>query len=171
MTRTETLDPDVRDRSLASLTESLDTEARLLRQLGDILRSQREGVAEDDIERVDDSVHATHRLLQTLGEARRRRTMLVQLLTDRVDVPISALDEALGERMTDGLRERQDAIGGLARSVSREVMMNRLVLEKALYNGEDYARRLFRPPSPGTYGDQGRIHEGAGDPVLINRRV
>jgi hypothetical protein len=171
MSRTQTVAPDIRDRSLASLADSLDTETRLLRQLAEILREQRDGVAADDTLRVDDSVHATHRVIQTLGEARSRRNMLVQVLTDRPEIPLTDLGDALGEGMTEDLRERQRALEELARSVSRDVNLNRIILEKALHNGEEYARRLLQPTANSTYGGHGEPNGGAGGPLLINQRV
>ena len=56
-----------------SMTDALTTERRLLDELISVMRRQRSAVGDDDLQRVDDSVFATHRVLVTLNEARRRR--------------------------------------------------------------------------------------------------
>jgi hypothetical protein len=62
--------------TVAALADALRSEARLLGDLVNIMHLQRASVARDDIDGVDDSVFATHRILVTLGEARRRRRSL-----------------------------------------------------------------------------------------------
>src|SRR3954469_20796155 len=83
-----------------SLTDALATERRLLDELIAVMRRQREAVGDDDLQKVDDSVFATHPVLVTLNEARRRRRTLNTLIGQREDMGIHALDEALGARMT-----------------------------------------------------------------------
>ncbi|HEU4629165.1 MAG TPA: hypothetical protein VFS08_05445, partial [Gemmatimonadaceae bacterium] len=58
--------------SLAALVDAHHSERKLIEDLASIMRRQRSAVAEDDLQGVDDSVFATHRVLVTLGEARRR---------------------------------------------------------------------------------------------------
>lgn len=165
------VEPEVRDRTIASLAECVAVETRLLNQLADTLREQREGVACNDVQRVDDSVHAAHRIMQTLGEARRRRHALVHLLTTRDEVPLPALGDVLGDVMTVELRERQEELESLARVVSREVAMNRVLLTRAIDSGNDYVRRLVAPAASGTYGGRGEWNQAARAPALINRTV
>ncbi len=162
--------PDVRERTLASLAESLDGEARLLRQLAGVLQDQREGVGEDDVEKVDDSVQAAHRIMQTLGEARRRRETLVHLLTDRRDVRLSALPEVLGSQITDELARCRDELDTVARRVSAEVTLTRTVLTEAIELNGRYVKRLLGQ-SPAAYGGDGRSNDGGLSPALINRKV
>ena len=50
-------------------------------------------VGDDDLQRVDDSVFATHRVLVTLNEARRRRRTLNTLIGQREDIGIHSLDQ------------------------------------------------------------------------------
>ena len=59
--------------SVAALAETLRAEARLLEDLVSIMTRQRDAVSHDDIDSLDDTVFSTHRVLVTLGEARRRR--------------------------------------------------------------------------------------------------
>ncbi len=164
------LDTATIGRTIRSLAESLDTESRLLGRLEAILREQREGVAENDVAKVDESVHAAHRVLQTLGEARNRRQTLVHLLTDRRDVPVDELGEALGTHMTPELTARSRELGQVARAVSAEVSLNRAVLTRAIDTGNEYVQRLMTPTSAG-YGENGTWGAGGREPALINQRV
>lgn len=125
-----------------SLTDALSTERRLLDELIAVMRRQRQAVGDDDLQRVDDSVFATHRVLVTLSEARRRRRTLNQLLGQPEDLGIHALDDVLGPRMTQGLRDARDQLHEAARSLSREVAINRRILREALACGDAYARTL-----------------------------
>src|SRR5215207_5907568 len=59
--------------TLLALVDALGSERRLVDELTATMRRQRAAVAVDDLQAVDDSVFATHRLLATLGQARQRR--------------------------------------------------------------------------------------------------
>jgi hypothetical protein len=125
-----------------SLTEALVTERRLIDELIGIMRKQRNAVGDDDLQVVDDSVFATHRVLVTLSEARRRRRTRNSLLGQPEDLGIHALDEALGPRMSQGLRAARDELHAAAKTLSREVALNRRILKEALAAGDQYARTL-----------------------------
>src|SRR6185503_12872967 len=118
-----------------SLTDALSTERRLLDELIAVMRRQRDAVGADDLQSVDDSVFATHRVLVTLSEARRRRRNLNTLIGQREDLGIHSLDEVLGPRMTAALRAARDDLHNAARSLSREVAINRRILRQALACG------------------------------------
>jgi len=136
-----------------SLTDALATERRLLDELIAVMRRQRAAVSDDNLQLVDDSVFATHRVLVTLGEARRRRRTLNTLIGQREDLGIHALEEALGPRMTPALRAARDELHNAARSLSREVALNRRILREALACGDAYARALTGADAPpATYG-------------------
>src|SRR5690242_5899551 len=53
-----------------ALLDALRSERKLLDELVSTLRRQRSAVGTDDLQAVDDSVFATHRILATLGQAR-----------------------------------------------------------------------------------------------------
>ena len=137
-----------------SLTDALITERRLLDELIAIMRRQRAAVGEDDLQSVDDSVFATHRVLVTLNEARRRRRTLNTLIGQREDIGIHALDMALGARMTPALREARDELHSAARALSHEVSLNRRILREALAHGDAYARTLAGAEKSPTYDAQ-----------------
>jgi hypothetical protein len=136
---------------LDSLTDALLTERRLLDELISVMRRQRSAVGDDNLQAVDDSVFATHRVLVTLNEARRRRRSLNTLIGQREDMGIHALDEALGPRMTPALREARDELHEAARALSREVALNRRILREALASGDAYARTLAGAESSPVY--------------------
>jgi hypothetical protein len=125
-----------------SLTDALVAERRLIDDLISIMRKQRNAVGDDDLQVVDDSVFATHRVLVTLSEARRRRRNLNALIGQPEDLGIHALDEALGNRMTPDMRVARDELHTSAKTLSREVALNRRVLKEALAAGDQYARTL-----------------------------
>lgn len=121
--------------ALDSLADALATERRLLDELIGIMRRQRSAVGRDDLQSVNDSVFSVHRVLVTLSEARRRRRSLNTLIGQREDIEIHALDDALGARMTDVLRQARDELHRTASSLSREVALNRRILREALAGG------------------------------------
>jgi len=115
-----------------SLSEALATERRLIDELLAVIRRQRTAVAEDDLRGIEDSMFATHRLLVTLSEAKCRRRTLNTLLGQSEDVGILALDRVLGARMTAELRAERDGLHQAARTLSREVAVNRELLRDAM---------------------------------------
>jgi hypothetical protein len=137
-----------------SLTDALITERRLLEELIAVMRRQRTAVGDDDLQSVDDSVFATHRVLVTLNEARRRRRTLNTLIGQREDIGIHALEDALGARMTPALREARDQLHDAARALSHEVSLNRRILREALAHGDAYARTLAGAEKSPVYATQ-----------------
>ncbi len=155
-----------------SLTDALISERQLLDELIGVLRRQRSAVGEDDLQSVDDSVFSTHRVLVTLSEARRRRRALNTLIGQREDLGIHALDEVLGARMTPALREARDDLHNAARSLSREVSLNRRILREALAHGDAYARTLAGADvMPATYPTQPHSPNRAQANSLLDRRI
>jgi flagellar biosynthesis/type III secretory pathway chaperone len=158
-----------------SLTDALVTERRLLDELIAVMRRQRNAVGEDDMQVVDDSVFATHRVLVTLSEARRRRRNLNALIGAREDLGIHSLDEALGARMTPELRTARDELHDAARALSREVAINRRVLREALASGDAFARMLAGAQDAPTYNTTAAPHQRtpvrSQSATLLDRRI
>jgi hypothetical protein len=123
--------------SVDSLADALASEKRLFDELIAIMRRQRSAVSSDDRQGVSDSVFATHRVLATLTEARRRRQTLNRMLGEREDLSIDSLDEVLGARMTDLLRTARGELQGSARTLAREVSVNRRLLRTAFAGSID----------------------------------
>jgi hypothetical protein len=123
--------------SADSLADALASEKRLFDDLIAIMHRQRSAVSSDDLQGVSDSVFATHRVLATLTEARRRRQTLNRMLGEREDLSIDSLDEVLGARMTDLLRTARGELQGSARTLAREVSVNRRLLRTAFAGSID----------------------------------
>jgi hypothetical protein len=142
--------PFVTAATLDALLDALRSERRLLDELAATMRRQRTAVGADDLQAVDDSVFATHRILATLGQARVRRRQLNRLLAGVEELPARELDRVLGERMTDDLRGARDELQASAGTLAREVDVNRRVLRDALKTGDAQTRLLV-----GAAGDGG----------------
>ena len=117
---------------IESLVDETETESRLLDELIAIMGRQREAVQADDMQAVDDSVFATHRVLATLAEARRRHETLSRLLGNREDLALRSLNEALGARLTRELTAARTRRAAAAATLSSAVSANRRLLRAAL---------------------------------------
>src|SRR3954470_19825857 len=84
--------------SAEMIADAMAAEKAIIDELVSIMRKQRAAVAGNDLQALDDTVFATHRVLATLSQARRRRHILNTLLGEREDLPIEALDNVLGGR-------------------------------------------------------------------------
>ena len=158
--------------SVEVLADAMASEAKLIEELIAIMRRQRTAVAADDLQGVDDSVFATHRVLVTLNEARRRRHALNRMLGEREDISIDALEDMLGPRMTVQLGTLRDSLRQSARTLSQEVSVNRQVLRQALAGGEAYVRLLSGAPAASTYGAASTaLPDTANEGMRINRRA
>ncbi|HEY0777725.1 MAG TPA: hypothetical protein VGD56_07140 [Gemmatirosa sp.] len=152
---------------VTALIEALRTEHRFVDDLAATMRRQRAAVGSDDLETVDDTVFATHRLLATLGQARLRRRQLARLVAGSDDVPIRhirtrAAAAAATEPGADALCHACDALLAGAAVLAREVDMNRRVLRDALAGGDAHARALRGLPA---------IMPGGTPAVLVDRRA
>lgn len=157
-----------------SVTDALRAERRQLDELVAIMRRQRAAVAADDLQGTNDSVFATHRVLLTLGEARRRRQTINRLLGGREDIGIRGLEEAMEDRMTDDLHDAFRALHETALTLARELEINRRVLREALASSDEYVRTLTgAADQPFLYvsGDGGSTAEKRQGGVLINRKA
>lgn len=131
-----------------ALLDALASERRLIEELVEIMRRQRNAVVHNDLPEVDDSVYSTHRVLRTLGEARRRRHSLTRALGRSDDPGIERLDRMLGERMTVPLRTARDELRTAALTLSHEVELNRHLLREALVAREDCLPTMSAAPGP-----------------------
>lgn len=161
--------------AMEALADAVTSEVRLLEDLIGVMRRQRRAVGEDDLQAIDDSVYATHRVLVTLAEARRRRRSLSQLVAGVDDFPLRDLEQLLGEEMIDGLRNARDGLHAAALTLSQEVETNRQVLREAMAAGSDYVRNLYggHPGEPmGLYSaEPQRPERESHGGVLVDRRA
>jgi hypothetical protein len=133
------------------------------------MRRQREAVAQDDLDGVDESVFATHRVLVTLGEARRRRRSVNGLLGESNDLSISALDDFFGGALPAEVRDAAETLTDIARTLQREVDINRRVLRQAIDGGDQYVRALCGIPASPSADYSGNSTPTSGGAILDRR--
>ncbi len=158
--------------ALDALSSALVAEKKLVEDLIAVVMRQRAAVGIDDLQGVDDSVFATHRLLLTLGEARKRRRSINGLMGCREDTGVRQLEEAIGPWMTPRLRAERDDLQDAARTLSREIEVNRKVLREALANSESFVRAMRGVAPDGAqtgYGAAGQTTYTASDPTAFSR--
>jgi flagellar biosynthesis/type III secretory pathway chaperone len=155
-----------------ALADVLRSEVRLLNDLAGIMRRQRDAVGKDDLDSVDESVFATHRVLLTLAEARRRRRSLNHLLGEGDDLSVAALDEFTSAAMPGEVRTAVHQLGVAARTLRREVDVNRRVLRLAIEAGEDFVRGLCgATASPVNYSAGGGTALNAQRSAILDRTI
>jgi hypothetical protein len=159
---------------LDALHDALVSERRLLDDLIAQMRRQRSAVSADDIQGVDDSTFATHRILATLGQARQRRRQLNVLVGGSEEMTLREVEDVLGDLVDDRFREARLHLQQAADTLSREVSMNRRLLREALTSTDQHVQTLVGgSASPATYATEGLVPPGPGAPrgVLVNRTV
>ena len=157
---------------LDALHDALISERKLLDDLIGQMRRQRTAVASDDIESVNESTFATHRILATLGQARTRRRQLNILLGGSEECTLRELEDMLGDQVETRLSDARLRLTQAADLLTREVGMNRKLLREALTNTDQHVRTLVGAPAvPTTYATEGVAAptSGASRGVLVNR--
>jgi hypothetical protein len=127
---------------LTELTSALVQEHRLIDELREALLRQRAGVAADDPEIIEHSVHAIGRTLLTLEEARRRRTSLTAVIVGRPDAGLTDVD-AVVETPPAAFVAARDAVRRAAEATARDLAINQTVLRRALDAGDAFLQQLF----------------------------
>jgi hypothetical protein len=154
------------------LIDTLRSERRLLDDLRAIMVRQRDAVARDDLQELDDTVFAVQRVLLTLNEARKRRRMLSERLGCDAETPPRHLPDALGGQATDAIRLASHDLEDAARQLSREVATNREVLRKGLATGEELVRILSGAGQRAVgYPERSEGHLVPSEARLVNRRA
>ena len=158
---------------LEALLDALVSERRLLDDLIAQMRRQRSAVGADDIQGVDDSTFATHRILATLGQARQRRRQLNLLLGGSEECTLTDLEQSHGAQMDSRFADARQRLQHAADLLTREVGMNRKLLREAISANDQHVRTLVGAPERGsTYGGDGAA-ASAPTPqargVLVNR--
>jgi hypothetical protein len=181
MSPTTLLAPDTASRTvsippamLEALYDALFSERRLLDDLIAQMRRQRSAVGADDIDGVDESTFATHRILATLGQARQRRRQLNVLLGGSEECTLRELEELLGDRVDERLRDARLRLQQAADVLTREVGMNRKLLREALSNTNQHVRTLSGGAAmSATYASEGVLPTtpAGSRGVLVNRTV
>lgn len=132
--------------ALNALREALLAERKLIEELIDIVLRQRAAIAVDDLQAVDDSVFATHRLLLTLGEARKGRRSINAMAGCKEEMGVKHMEDALGASMTPDLRDAREELQSAAARLSREIGINRRILREAIANSDAFVRTVVGAP-------------------------
>lgn len=157
-----------------SLAAAFRREAKLLLDLQEVLQRQRNAVAQDDLAVVDETVYSAQRVFRTLAEARRQRQALLEILGLERGAHVESLEELLGARMTTDLGLARTELQEAARRVSRELSVNRKILQGAIATGEDLIQGLkgASGKGPGVYGPGADVGTSRGDGgMIINRQI
>ena len=157
-----------------SLAGALVRETKLLSDLREVLKAQREAVAAEDLSGVDDTIFSAQRIFRTLAEARTNRRTLLEILSGDPDLPLAEVEMALGPRITAEVIEALEDLRVVALELSGDLEMNRQVLQGAIRSGEDLIRAMAGADQddPGTYGPGAKTAAGPSDSgLIINRQV
>ncbi len=158
--------------AITALSGALLSERKLIDELTDIVLRQRAAIAVDDLQAVDDSVFATHRLLLTLGEARKGRRSINAMAGCKEETGVKHLEEALGPWMTAELREAREALQIAASRLSREIGINRRILREAIANSDSFVRTVVGAPTDAAqqgYGSAAPTAYARSDAVAFSR--
>ena len=144
-----------------------------MRTLIALLDRQRRAVGEHDLSTVEETVHGSQRILLTLGEAKKRRARLVEIIAGDDPVDIADLEGSLGDRLGPKARRAWASLKEIAQSLSDALAVNQEILREAIRFGEEYVRAIYGgsvPDGAGYTAEARPSAEGSGG-VLINRRV
>ncbi|HEY8312077.1 MAG TPA: flagellar export chaperone FlgN [Gemmatimonadaceae bacterium] len=158
--------------ALAALADALLSERKLIDDLTETVLRQRAAIAVDDLQAVDDSVFATHRLLLTLGEARKGRRSINAMAGCKEETGVKHLEDALGPWMTSDLRSAREELQIAAARLSREIGINRRILREAIANGDSLVRTVVGAPKDAAqqgYGSTAPSAYTRSDTVVLSR--
>lgn len=166
--------PPPLDPNASTLAVALGEERHLLEQLARVLRRQRVAVAENDIAGLDETSSGAQRILLTLGQARRRRTALVQLLRGGIatDPGLAALDTLPKAALTPEVASARDALRRAAAALADDLRAHRGVIQGAIDSGDRLIRALCGGGHAQPLYHRGPQGDGAAVPArLIDRQV
>ena len=154
--------------ALSTLAELYRSEARLLQNLTSVLRRQQQAIEADDLDALDDTVFATHRVLGTISEARRRRSAVHMMLAGVEELDSEDIDKLLGGDLPAELVDARAVLRAAALELSRQVRESRARLEGAVSNGDALIRSVYGnsgQPAPAGWHKAESAHGG----ILLNR--
>jgi hypothetical protein len=158
--------------ALSALADALLAERKLIDDLTETVLRQRTAIAVDDLQAVDDSVFATHRLLLTLGEARKGRRSINAMAGCKEETGVKHLEDALGPWMTDDLRSAREELQVAAARLSSEIGINRRILREAIANSDSFVRTVVGAPKDAAqqgYGSTAPSAYTRSDTVVLSR--
>ncbi|MEO7042243.1 MAG: flagellar export chaperone FlgN [Gemmatimonadaceae bacterium] len=147
--------------ALDALSEALLGERKLIDDLTEIVLRQRAAIAVDDLQAIDDSVFATHRMLLTLAEARKGRRSINAMAGCKEETGVKHLEGALGPWMTPALRSAREALQVSAARLSNEIGINRRILREAIANSDSFVRAVVGAPNDAAHQGYGSASPSA----------
>lgn len=161
------------ERAPVDLLAVFSEETRILKTLISEVLRQRAGVADHDLSIVDETVHGTQRILLTLGEARQRRRTAVRLMVGEAVSETTDLEPLILSRVDQRTRQAWAELKDAAGDLSRELEINRKLLEEAIEMGENFVKTLYgaTTASSGAYTAKAQPTSDGGGGLLVNRRV
>jgi hypothetical protein len=164
-------EPSVSER-LSDLAESLLYEANVIEELRQALLRQRAGVAADDTDLVESSIHAMGRTLLTLDEAKRRRAALTSLIAGGEPTPLDRLESILGGTLPREVEEARALVKRSALLTAQDVAINQHILKRALEAGDLFLQKLFSmagDPAPGYVRTERTMEAAPQSGLILNR--
>jgi hypothetical protein len=164
-------EPSVSER-LTDLAEALLYEASIIEELRQALLRQRAGVAADDADAVESSIHAMGRTLLTLDEAKRRRAALTTLIAGGEPAPLDRLETLLGGTVPREIDEARTLVKRAALQTAQEIAINQHILKRALETGDLFLQKLFSmagEPTPGYGRGENPVEYAPQSGLILNR--
>ncbi|MCC7195115.1 MAG: flagellar export chaperone FlgN [Gemmatimonadaceae bacterium] len=155
---------------VAMLVAALDTEARLVTKLLDVMKRQRAAVARGDVEALEAENGAAHRVLTTLGEAKRYRSTLNEQLGESADLRLSAIAEWFGGAAPTALEAAVLQLAHVARVLDDELLVNQQVLRAVSASTDREVRMLLGAVAAPAIQYQASPEPCAGRSVLVDRK-
>lgn len=159
---------------LVDLAQALVYEAGVIEELRQALLRQRAGVAADDADMVEASIHAMGRTLLTLDEAKRRRAALTALIAGGDTTPLERLESMHGGFLPKEVDEARARVKRAALLTAQEVAINQHILRRALEAGDAFLQKLFSmagDPAPAYVRGEGAIDQAPQSGLILNRTV
>jgi hypothetical protein len=163
-------DPGSSER-MDDLVDALAHEATIIEELRQALLRQRAGVATDDQDLVETSIHAVGRTLLTLDEARRHRASLTALMAGE-STSIDRLESLFGGVLSPELETARARVKRVALQTSQDIAINQHILRRALEAGDQFLQRLFSmagDPAPGYQRADGATDATPRSGLILNR--
>ncbi len=157
---------------LGDLAAALVYEASVIEELRQALLRQRAGVAADNAEMVESSIHAMGRTLLTLDEAKRRRAALTSLIAGGETTPLDRLESLHGGFLPREVEEARVKVKRAALLTAQEVAINQHILRRALEAGDAFIQKLFSmagDPAPGYARGEGPSDPAPQSGLILNR--
>jgi FlgN protein len=155
------------------LVRALRDEHAVLEDLVATLERQRNAVSRDDIDSVNDSVFAAHRLLSAYREARTRRRSVVTVACGGGEGSLEDLEQSMSVTLTDAERRASTELRDAAKRLVAAIDQNRKLLQAAMSSGDAFFRILTGTPqhTPQAYPMPNRAAAAAGGaPRLMDLR-